>query len=310
MSNTLQNCILTIGTFDGVHKGHQYLFSKMKELSLHYKTKSIVITYNRHPIETLNNSIFPYLLNDKEQKEALIKASGIDEIVFLDFSEEIARQSAEDFLKDTIIKLYKPSWIVCGYDTHFGHNREGNSKFLQSHSHKYQYQIYEVDALSYNQDIIISSSLIRDLIRKGFVDNVLTYLGYYYSIKGIVITGKKIGRTLGFPTINLLPKDKFKLIPDSGVYLTLTNIEGNLIFGLTNIGVSPSIKSDNKVEIETHLLNFSGDLYSKEVQLYFLEKIRNERKFAQKSQLITQIEKDIQYAQNFIMSFNKWEYIK
>lgn len=305
-----EKVILTIGTFDGVHRGHQYLFSEMVRLAKEENARSLVITYNRHPLETISNQVFPYLLTEKSQKESLIHSMGIDHIEFLDFNREMSQYSARKFLQDYIIQRHHPDWIVCGYDTHFGFNREGNTEFLKKQAHRHHYQVLEVDALSCNQDIIVSSSLIRDLIRKGMVDNAFTYLGYYYSLRGQIITGKKIGRTLGFPTMNLKLTDKYKLIPDSGVYITISMIDEQSYFGLTNIGVSPSIKTENIVEVETHLLDFNGDLYHKEVQVFFMEKIRSERKFNTKAELISQIEKDISYTRNYLMGFKNFEGLK
>ncbi|MCK9328739.1 MAG: bifunctional riboflavin kinase/FAD synthetase [Candidatus Cloacimonetes bacterium] len=301
--------VITIGTFDGVHKGHQYLLAETVKEARLCKAKSIVITYPIHPLEIIHNKIFPYLLTEPEKREYLIKKIGIDEVYYLNFDKILSQMTAENFLKDILIKQFKPQTILTGYDTHFGINRTGNTEFLKQRAFFYNYKIKEVLPL-YVNDIIPGSSLIRDLISSGLVSSAFKYLGHYFSIIGTVVSGKKIGRTLGFPTINLQPIEVNKLIPANGVYFTCSKIDNKLYYGATNIGVSPSIKTENKVEIETFLLNFSANVYNQKVELFFIEKIRDEKKFNNQQELINQIFMDIESIKSKIIHFHEWNTLK
>lgn len=298
--------VLTIGTFDGVHLGHKYLLSNLVEFAKKYDKRSLLITYNRHPLETLHSNVFPYLLTEKEKKIELIKQIGIDEIVFLDFNQEFSNLEANSFLEDYIIKLYHPFAIFSGYDTHFGKNRNGNLDLLNRFSKKHDFQVIQAEPYTIQENLIISSSMIREFIRKGMIDTANSYLGYNYSLLGDVVTGKQIGRTLGFPTINISPIDKMKLIPDIGVYVTLCIIDQKSYYSVTNIGNSPTIKTNSGITIEAHLLDFKGDLYNKKVELIFLSKIRGEIKFNTKLELIKKIESDITYTRNYMNNYFKY----
>ncbi|HPM01651.1 MAG TPA: bifunctional riboflavin kinase/FAD synthetase [Candidatus Cloacimonadota bacterium] len=309
--------VLTIGTFDGVHLGHQSLLKQLASFAKTHQKKSIVLTYKHHPLETLYNTVFPYLLTEEIKRRRLLRKLGIDEIQYIPFDNQFASISAEDFLQNYLIPTFHPYAIIAGYDTHFGRDRKGNIQVLEKFSPIYHYQVLQAEAFTIQNNLIISSSIIRDFIRNGYVDLAQTYLGYYYSVIGHVITGKQIGRTLGFPTINLDPAEKHKLIPGAGVYICLCKIynqaenlefenDEEYHFCVTNVGVCPSIKDDNEITIESHLIDFKGDLYCKEVELYFLSKIRNEETFESKQQLIKQIDLDIRYARDYFNKFRDW----
>ncbi len=301
--------VLTIGTFDGVHKGHQYLLTETVRLAKENKTKSVVITYPVHPLEVIHEKVFPYLLTEPDKRQFLIKKTGIDEIFYLNFDKAMSLMTADLFLKDIIVKQFNPQMILVGYDTHFGKNRTGTTDFLKQKANDYNYKIQEIEPL-YINDIIPGSSLIRDLINSGHIDSAYKYLGYYYSIIGEVVSGKKIGRTLGFPTINLKPYEINKLLPQNGVYFTCSKIDDNYYFGATNIGVSPSIKRENIVEIETFLFNFSANVYNQKIELFFIEKIRDEVKFNNQQDLINQIFIDVETIKEKIEKFHNWKILR
>ncbi len=313
-----KNNVLTIGTFDGVHLGHQSLLRQIVDFARKNQKKSIVLTYKHHPLETLNNTVFPYLLTEEIKRRRLLNKLGIDEIQYIPFDNQFAGISAESFLENYLIREFQPYALIAGYDTHFGRDRKGNIELLQKFAKKHHFQVIQAEAFSLQSNLIISSSIIRDFIRNGLVDLAQTYLGYYYSVMGHVVTGRQIGRTMGFPTINLNPSEKHKLIPSAGVYICLCKIYSQIDkmefenddeyhFCVTNIGVSPSIKADSEMTIESHLIDFKGDLYGKEVELYFLSRIRNEEKFSDKQKLIRQIDLDIRYARDFFKNFEGWD---
>ena len=211
--------IITMGTFDGVHKGHQKLLNKVIELAKRKNGESVVITYYHHPLEVIHKKTFPYLLTERDIKEHCIKKLGIDYVLYLKFDREMAEMSAYDFLSKIIIGELKAKEIVVGYDTHFGKNREGNLQFLKNHQSEFGYKLHYVEPFKI-ENIIVSSSKIRDLIREGDLEKASLYLGRTYSLKGKVVHGEKIGTEIGFPTINVKPTDNYKLIPALGGYGT------------------------------------------------------------------------------------------
>ncbi|MDA3813204.1 MAG: bifunctional riboflavin kinase/FAD synthetase [Candidatus Cloacimonetes bacterium] len=284
--------VVTMGTFDGVHRGHVKLLKQAVKKAKEKKTKSVVITYYHHPLETIHKKTFPYLLTERENKEKLIKECGIDCVLYLEFDEEMAQMQPEDFLQKIIITEIGAQVLIVGYDTHFGNSREGNYQFLIDRSSIYNYCIKLIEPVKIDSHII-SSSLIRDYIREGDMQYVSKLLGRNYSIHGSVQLGHRIGRKIGFPTINLQPLDTNKLIPAIGVYVCEILVEGKKYFGVTNIGYSPTLKTTRIKEIETHILDFDDDLYHKEVEVCFNKKLRDELQFNNKNELIEAIGKDI-----------------
>lgn len=289
--------ILTMGTFDGLHRGHQKVLKKLFEVSQN-KGEAVVLSYYHHPLETIHKKTFPYLLLERDLKESCLKKMGIKNVLFLNFSKKIASMSAENFLKRILIDEIGMKEIVVGYDTHFGKNREGNLEFLKKMRRRFNYKVHFVKPLKH-KNVIISSSLIRDLVREGNIQKTNRLLGRNYSMLGKVIEGQKIGNKIGFPTINIQPKDKYKLIPGLGVYITVVEVENNKYRAVTNIGYSPTLKKTNIKEIETYIINFSANLYDKEIKLNFYKKIREEIQFNHKNQLIAAIRKDVKTTQNY-----------
>jgi len=250
------------------------------------------------------------LLTEFAVREKLIKHAGIETIYYINFDINMSQKTALDFLENIIISMFNPQMIVVGYDTHFGVNRSGNAEFLRSKAKLFDFEVVELNPV-FCEDKIISSSLIRDMIKKGAVDIAARYLGYGYSIISEVVYGNQIGRTIGFPTINQQPLDEQKLIPDSGVYFTLTRFlkDNSLYFGATKIGVSPTIKTENRIEIETNLFDFSEYVYGQTVETIFIEKIRNEKKFNSIDELTEQITIDTDMIKKMISTYDKTHYI-
>jgi riboflavin kinase/FMN adenylyltransferase len=287
--------VVTMGTFDGVHLGHQELLKKVKERAILNNGEAVAITYYHHPKEILSNIATPYLLTERERKTSLLKEMGIDKVIYLNFDENMSKQSADFFLNEILIKRVKAREIVFGYDCHFGNNREGNCSFLKTNEEKYDYKTYIVEPV-YVDGKIVSSSIIRELITKGDVKQASSFLGRNYNLQGEVVHGLGIGRELGFPTINIKPLDENKLLPANGVYLCRTIIDGNQYYCLTNIGYAPTVKQDGQRTVESFLLNFEGELYHKHVMIEFIERLRDEEKFPNRDTLISAIKLDVKTA--------------
>jgi len=291
--------VITMGTFDGIHRGHQKLLQELRSRADRLKGEAIVVTYYHHPLETIHRKTFPYLLTERYKKEQLLKKFGVDHVLYLNFDEKMAAMEPEEFLKSVIIDELHPREIVVGYDTHFGKKRSGDFSFLQEREERYQFRSFLVPPCAVD-DIIVSSSMIRDLVREGDMLSVEKYLGRKYSIVGQVISGHKIGRKLGFPTLNLQPHDPNKLIPALGVYASQVIIDEKTYGSVTNIGYSPTIKTTGIKEVETYLLDFDQDIYQQDIELVFLKRLRDEIKFADKPALIRQITLDVQQARDYL----------
>ncbi|MEA3476064.1 MAG: bifunctional riboflavin kinase/FAD synthetase [Candidatus Cloacimonadota bacterium] len=292
IKHKLKNLVVTVGTFDGVHLGHQKIMQTLVKRAKAIDGISVVITYHPHPLEILNNKHFPYLLTEKIKKEEFLKKIGIDYVLWLDFDNRLANLSPEDFIKAYFVDKLSAKEIIVGYDWHFGKNRTGNYHLLKRYEKVYGYKTDIVKEVKIGKKIV-SSTKIREYIRDGKIESAQKMLGRYYSILGKVVPGDKIGRQLGFPTINLEPVEPRKLLPQCGVYLTKTEFKQNKMCGLTNIGKKPTIKKNNRKKfIETYIFDFDKEIYSKKIELFFIRRIRDEKKFASKEELIEQIKLD------------------
>ena len=281
-----------MGTFDGVHLGHQKLLKVLRTKADEVDGEAIVITYYHHPLEIIHKKTFPYMLTENSQKEKLLKQHGVDCVLYLDFDEKMAGLKPIDFLQKIIIGELKAKELVVGYDTHFGKYRQGNLEFLKQHAEELNYKVDLVEPHQIHNRII-SSSLIRDFVREGDMVDVARCLGRNYSVFGSVSTGHRIGREIGFPTINIIPADPNKLLPGIGVYICEVILNGITYKGVTNIGYSPTLKKTIYKEIETYILDFSQDIYDQNVEIVFHKKIRDEIDFAGKDELVREIQRDV-----------------
>ncbi len=282
----LRPSVATIGFFDGVHRGHRYLIEQVKEEAAKAGTASAVITFPIHPRKVMHADYQPELLTTYEEKLDLLASTGIDYCIVIDFSTEIAALSAQQFMGDILSKQYNVSGLVIGYDHRFGHNRsEGFNDYCRFGKELAR-------AYTINEDTTVSSSVIRRLLHAGDVELANRYLGYNYNLHGIVTGGHKIGRTLGFPTANLYIENKYKLVPQDGVYAVRVTIDGSVYDGMLNIGHRPTIDNGNNRSIEVHILDFDSDIYNFPIKLSFISFLRPEMKFAGKEELRQQLEKD------------------
>ena len=289
----IPHAVVTIGTFDGVHLGHQAIFKKMKELAQDIGGQTVVVTFQPHPRQVLNidSSNLRFLCTPEEKLERF-EAFGIDNVVIINFTKEFSRTPSEVFIKDYIIDNIKPEYIVVGYDHHFGKNRMGDFDLLNDLKKKYGFKVERIAAQDV-ENIAISSTKIRNALAVGNVKSANRLFGYTYSISAEVVRGNEIGRTIGFPTANLeLPKEYMLL--NGGVYACLVDYEGQRYKAMANIGHRPTIgdRSEDQPIIEVNLFGFDGDLYGKEIRVHFIDRIRDEEKFNGLDELKNQLEQD------------------
>lgn len=284
--------VVSIGNFDGIHIGHLKLVQRMLELARRENLRSVIITYDRHPAYTLNRNAQPVLLMPVEQKKQRLLELGIDHVELIHFDAEFARISAEEFLQEYLVPTFTPDTIVVGYDSHFGYRREGNLAFLEKHAQLYGYGLQYIEPTLYHQQPV-SSSLIRDLLLRGELAEANTLLSTPYALYGRIVHGTGVGKELGFPTANLDPADPHQLIPRGGIYLCRVHLDQGTFFGLTNIGLSPTLKPKGKFEVEAHILDFNQQIYGCPLKLELLSYLREEKVFRNREELILAIKADI-----------------
>lgn len=288
--------IITIGVFDGVHRGHQSILSFLIERSFTLGFPGVVVTFDPHPLEIIKKERIELLLDLNDRLE-LIDQFPHTYNVLINFNDRFAEKSAEDFIKELKDKLNMRE-IVIGYNFQFGKGRRGNIKFLQEISSKYNFKVSVVPPVEYKGSPI-SSSRIRASLKKGEINSANEMLGRYFYIKGRVIKGKGLGKEIGFPTANIAIPNRI-IIPKLGVYATIGMIDNERFIGVTNIGFAPSIKGEKEITVETHFLDFNRDIYDKLIKVELVAYIRQEIKFSSLEQLVNQINLDVKSARNII----------
>lgn len=296
--NKEKKSILTLGTFDGVHIGHQKILKKLVKESLLKNCESVLLTFFPHPRMVLKQDTQIQLLNTIEEKTLLIEKNGIDNLIIHPFDARFSELSAEDFVKKILVDQLNLSKIIIGYDHKFGKNRSADINDLIFLGEKYNFEVEQISAKEID-DISISSTKIRKALLEGNIDLANSYLGYNYSLSGKVINGKKIGRTISFPTANLNVTEDYKLIPKNGVYIVASQMDNKKVFGMMNIGNNPTVEGTSK-SIEIHFFDFNKDIYNQDISVELISKIRNEHKFDSLESLKNQLNKDRLYSLNFI----------
>ena len=292
----MKQSVITIGNFDGVHLGHQAILNKVVDVADKENLKSIVVSFD----SVINKT--DVLLTTEQEKIDLLNSFSIDEILILKVSKKLVSTSADDFFEKFLVKKLNVKHIVVGYDAAFGKNREGNISWLKKKVKEKNIKLDIVKPVKIN-NIIISSSKIRDLIIKNKIDLANKMLGRFFEINGKHISGNKIGRTIGFPTINV-ETDKFKLLPKGVFGCLLVDKNNNSFFGLLNIGLRPTFKLKKSIlSTEVHLLNFEGVWKQKNIKLLILKFIRKEKSFSSVDLLIKNIKKDIDNFKSQLKSF-------
>lgn len=292
-SERLPNSVLTLGNFDGVHRGHQAILKKVVDRARELNGTSIVFTFEPHPLKVLAPERSPKMLNTFQGKMKLFAAAGIEIVICANFTRRFADQHPEDFARDVLHKQIGVSEVYVGYDYAFGKSREGSIDSLKKMGKRLGYEVGVVDAVLIN-NVVVSSSAVRDLISSGDIEEAAGLLGRMYSVEGVVVHGSHRGEALGFPTANL--KVVNELIPAHGVYAVLVQIEDQTIKGVASIGIRPTFDA-GPVSIEAYLFDFHEGLYGKEMEVAFVKRLRAEEKFPNADALVRQIRKDVQDAQ-------------
>lgn len=282
--------IVTIGTFDGVHIGHQKILSRLIESAKKQRKKSVLLTFFPHPRMVLQKDVKLELINTIDEKAELLKNMGLDYLVIHPFSREFSRLTALDFVRDVLVNQFKTSKLVIGYDHHFGKNREGNIQQLTEYSNMYDYEVEEIPAQDIDE-VSVSSTKIRRALHEGDLLTANSYLGYKFTLTGKVVNGKKLGGKIGFPTANIDVVEPYKLVPKTGVYTVKTTINQIEYFGMMNIGYRPTVQGSHQT-IEVHLFDFEGDLYHQNLSIKLLHYLREEQEFEDLEALVSQLHQD------------------
>ena len=272
--------VVTIGTFDGVHLGHQKVIENLKKISKNSSGESVVFTFHPHPrtvVSSRDGSL--RLLSTQEEKIVLLQKMGIEHLIVYPFTREFSKLTYDEFVRKILVEQMNLNSLVIGYDHHFGKGRQGDFESLALLSRQLGFKIERLDELTLG-DKVISSTKIRKALEEGEVHKANQYLGYQYILMGKVIEGRQLGRKLGFPTANIEPLDPLKLVPGNGVYAVRVEIYGTIYKGMLNIGVRPTVdyNADHR-SIEVNIFDFDKDIYHSQITLHFVEKLRNEQKF-------------------------------
>ncbi len=287
----IPNAIVTIGTFDGVHAGHQKIIRKLVSLAEETKGETVLLTFFPHPrmvLQPEDNDL--KLLTNLNEKEELLRSFGIDHLIVQPFNKEFSRISATEFVRDVLIKKIGTKTLVIGYDHHFGRNREGSYKDLEEMSVVYKFRLEEIPEQMINH-IAVSSTKIRNALLEGDIKSANSLLEYDFHLEGIVIKGEQIGAGLGFPTANIHVQEPFKLIPADGIYAVKINLEGDWFKGMLYIGNRPALKGKTK-SIEVNIFDFNRDIYGKKLQIFFKDRIRGDMNFENLDKLKEKMQED------------------
>jgi riboflavin kinase / FMN adenylyltransferase len=285
--------VATLGIFDGVHRGHLALLSQVIKRAKEEKAESVVITFSPHPRLVLdhNNTNLSFLTT-MEEKKVLLEKAGIDHLIVIEFTRQFSKIAACDFIKDILVKKIGTNHLIIGYNHHFGRRGEGDFQTIKECSEALGFRVEQVQGL-HTEEGAISSSLIREALLKGKLDEANNWLGYPYSVSGTVIEGRKIGRSIGFPTANIKPDSTHKLIPSNGVYAVRVIVDNHSYRAMLNIGTNPTVNSDNSLRsIEAYILDFEKNIYGRKISVSFIKRMRDEKKFENLEQLTEQMRRD------------------
>lgn len=283
---------IALGSFDGLHLGHMYLINRTAELSKENNAKSMICTFKNHPLSVINKEICPKLIMDNDTKIDLLQNTGIDIVNLANFDKGFMKITPEEFIKN-MVNFYNAKGIVVGFNYRFGYKNLGDVEMLQKYSSILGYKLYVCEAISINHEIV-SSSKIRHLIAEGNITKANELLGRSHTIIGKVVKGKQLGRTIGFPTVNL-DYNKEYILPKGGVYYTVVEYDNCLYKAITNIGYNPTVEG-GKLSVETHILNFDKQIYGEVVKINFVNRIRDEVRFNTMDELREQLLRDKNYA--------------
>lgn len=286
-----KSVVLTIGTFDGLHLGHIDILKSLLKKANHHNTESLAVTFEPHPRNVVSNDYSIKLLTTLDEKKEIFSELGIENLLVINFTKEFASLTSKEFIEAFIKSNIELKEIIIGYDHRFGKNRDGDEAKLREIGNEYGFNVSSVNAVTCADDTI-SSTKIRKALLNGDLKTANKYLGRNYCFYGDVIEGAGRGRELGYPTANIDPEKGNKLIPKPGVYLVKSPIENKEYFGLMNIGSRPTFNDIENVLVEVHLLEFKGDIYGKHLKIELIDRLRDEKKFESKDELMNQIKLD------------------
>ena len=278
-TNNTGDSIVTVGAFDGVHRGHKEILSRLIKKAEEMNVTSLVVTFWPHPSHIIGHKPLR-LINTLDEKKALIEAHGVEKVVVLPFTHEFAKINSLSFIRDYLIDQFKMKYFLLGYNHHFGSDRQGDFNVIKEYGMHYGFDVEKAVPVEINGEKI-SSTKIRHAISEGNIELANLYLGYNYFITGIIVEGQMLGRTIGFPTANVNIQEEHKLLPKDGVYAVKVEISGKIYSGMLNIGHRPTVnKEKNLKTIEVHILDFNEDIYNQNIKVGFFSRIRDETKFA------------------------------
>jgi riboflavin kinase/FMN adenylyltransferase len=296
---SIKKPIITIGTFDGVHIGHQKILDAIVKKAQLLGGESVLLTFSPHPRMVL----FPdsqqlKLIQTEDEKINKLSETGLENLIIFPFTFEFSRLTAMEFVRDILVNKLNIHTIIIGYDHQFGRNREGNIQYLKDISSTYEFEAIEIPAKEIDE-INISSTKIRKAIENGDIERANLFLGAKFELNGTVIKGAQIGREIGFPTANVLIEDPIKILPANGVYVVAVSLGGVRLKGVMNIGIRPTIDTSLRKQIEIHIFDFNSDIYGQQLRVELLTRLRDEIKFENKEFLVKQIQQDVSMAHDF-----------
>jgi riboflavin kinase/FMN adenylyltransferase len=285
-----QNSVITIGTFDGVHEGHQQIIEALKAEARAVNGEAVLITFDPHPRMIVHPHTHLHLINTLEEKIELLSKTGIDHLVVVPFTKEFSDQPAEEYIEHFLIGRFHPHSIIIGYDHHFGHGRKGNFRLLEDNAEHFHYKLLEIPRHVLDS-IAVSSTKIRKAIQESHIETANKLLGYDFFFEGLVVPGDKLGRQLGYPTANLEYTSKEKIHPGHGVYAVLVEIEGEIKKGMLSIGDRPTLNRPGE-KVEVHIFDFDRDIYGITMRVIIRKFLREQEKYDSLDKLVEQLHKD------------------
>ena len=286
-----KNAVLTIGFFDGVHKGHKVILNEVCKHAGQMNATSVLLTFEPHPRKLLYPDQPLGIITPLHKKLELIEAAGIENIVVVPFTRQFSQLTAEEYIRNFMVGLFQPGSIVIGYDHRFGHDRKGNIDLMKQYAPIYNYSLTEIPAQLIDE-AAVSSTKIRNALQSGMVADAAQMLGRNYTFTGKVVHGQQLGRTIGYPTANIEPDDRDQIIPGLGIYAVRVSHKGHQHNGMMSIGYNPTVTDQKIVRIEANIFDFNKDIYGETIEITMVQKLRDEQKFSSLDALKSQLHQD------------------